>query len=184
MKSIQVSFLSSAKDQKINFCRMLLLLLFVLLLAACGGDDNGGSSASSTTGNTTVPDACTLLSAADTERVLGSSVSSFGAVAEDGLFSNCTWRAETSAASLTLNIWAAGNAGDGWATQFLGAQAAADGNVAIDNLGDEAYAIVDGDLSNYSWRVDDAFVVVLTSTVDEASEDVLLELARKIDDGF
>jgi hypothetical protein len=171
----------SLKGQQRFLCRTLLLCLFVFLLAACGGGDEGGSSAMD---GTTVPEACTLLSAADTEPVLGSSVASAGTVAEDGLRSNCTWQDEISGATLMLNIWAAGDTGDGWASQFLSAQVAGGENVPVENLGEEGYAIVNEDFSNYYWRVDDAFVVVLISTANEASQDMLLELARKIDDGF
>lgn len=184
MKIIQMSSQISIQKQFRTFCKMLSFLLFVFIFAACGGSEDIGSSGGSVTGDTTVPDACTLLSAADIETVLGSSVSAIGEVDEDGLFSTCTWIDETSGARLNLNIWGGGNAGDGWATEFLSAQSGAEYNETIENLGDEAYANIDGDRYNYIWRVDDAFVVIFTSAVKEASEDVLLELASKIDDGF
>lgn len=159
-------------------------LLFIFLLTACAGNDNGGTLGESGTGNNSVPDACTLLSEADIEPVLGSSVSSISEVDEEGLFSTCTWIDETSGARLNLNIWGAGNAGDGWATQFLNAQAGAAYNFTVENLGAEAYANIDEDHSNYIWRVDDAFVVIFTSTADASSDNTILELARKIDNGF
>ncbi len=184
MKIVQLNSLSSLKKEIKIFCSMTLLVLVVFLLAACAGNNDGGGAGVSVTGDTITPDACTLLSAADVETVLGSSVSTIGEVDEEGFFSTCTWIDESSGARLSINIWGAGNAEDGWATQFVSAQAAADYNEPIENLGEEAYANNEGASSNYIWRVDDAFVVIFTSAGSETSEDFLFELAKKIDSSF
>ena len=183
MKRIQLKSLFSEKVEGKSFCYVVMAISFVFLLTACGGSDDGGLG-SSATGNTAVPDACSLLTESDIETVLGGPISAIGDVDEEGDFSTCTWLDQNSGERLALNIWGAGNAEDGWATQFLSGQAAAAGYVSVANLGDEAYTIVDGDQSNYYWRIDDAFVVVFTSTATAASQDALLDLARKIDGGF
>ena len=184
MKIVQLSSLFSWKELIRDFCRMVWFLSLVLLVTACVGNNDGRSSRESAGSDTTVPDTCTLLSDADVETVLGNSVSAVGEVAEDGLFSTCTWIDGTSGARLSLNIWGGGNAEDGWATEWVSAQAGAEYNETVENLGEEAYANIDGDRENYIWRKDNAFVVIFTSAVKEASEDVILELARKIDNGF
>ena len=183
MKTVQLNALFSAKSQ-LRICCGLLLYLCLAFLTACGGGADGGGSGSSVTGSTAVPDACSLLTESDIGTVLGGPISAIGDVDEEGDFSTCTWLDQNSGERLAVNIWGAGNAEAGWATQFLSGQAAAVQYTAVANLGDEAYTIIDGDQSNYYWRIDDAFVITFTSTATDASQDALLELARKIDGGF
>ncbi len=183
MKNFRMRVQSSVVDHKSTLLGLLLLFVVGFLMSACEGDAGDGAREPEV-GESTVPDACALLSDADVETILGSSAMASGSVSEDGLFSTCSWLATESGERLMLNIWAAGRAGDGWASQFLAAQAAAGEKESIVNLGDEAFAITDGDLINYYWSKHDTFVVVLTNTAGEVTEDALIDLAHKIDDGF
>lgn len=150
------------------------------------GSAAGSSGDSSGSGSGAVPDACSLLDTADVDAILGGSSSPSSTVSEDGQFSLCTWLDVNGGASLLINIWASGDAGEGWADQFITTQAtAAQATEEVSGLGLKALIHEDnGDYSLY-WNKENAYVVNLTVVGNTtATRDSVISLGKKIDGGF
>ncbi|MDJ0754138.1 MAG: hypothetical protein QNJ45_11505 [Ardenticatenaceae bacterium] len=162
----------------------IILSAILGVLAGCGGDSGQAGFGS----GDAVPSACGLLEEADVSAAANTSetITESGSDAEDGLFSSCFWQAEESGGNLGLNIWASGSASEGWATEFVKAQAQGGTEQGVDiqpvaGVGDEAYIFLEGNFGSLWWRKDNNYVIALSVIGLEISEEALIELAQKID---
>lgn len=162
----------------------IILSTVVGVLVGCGGDSGEAGFGS----GDAVPSACSLLEEADVSAAanISETIIESGSDAEDGLFSSCFWQAEQSGGNLGLNIWARGSAPDGWATEFVKAQAEGGTEQGVDiqpvaDVGDEAYIFLEGNFGSLWWRKGNDYVIAMSVIGLELSEEGLIDLAQKID---
>lgn len=159
-----------------NSFRVLWTVLIVLLalgLSACGGDDGGSSEleeASETGGSTsagTLPDACTLLSPADVESILGGSANGISSGQDDDKAGGCLWIEPSGGGTLNISMWALGNGDDDWANEFMTIQAST--------------VLADEEISGLGLK---ALLKVAVNNSSAATRDGVISLGQTIDSGF
>ena len=160
------------------------IVFVTLLLLACGGADDLVTESASSNG---VPDACTLLSEADFTALSPNmgSLQATGEVAEDGLFTTCSWENSDTTQFVALNIWGSDGPVGGLTEDLLEAQRAGqDEGLAVDSFGTDTILAGNQTAWTLSWRSGNSLVILFTAIGTDIDEAGMISLGEKIDAGL